>query len=484
MPTLIEKLKTVVNILLKLPGCRPVSVGGSVRDAIMLDGEERVLEGLESAGKDFDLEIFGAQPLQIKAALDAADIETELVGRAFPVYKVKGWAIDISFPRRETKTGDKHTDFMVEFDPNMTFKEASLRRDFTCNAIGYDWATDSVMDPYSGIAACRSKILHCVSDKFEEDALRSLRAFKFVARLGFYPSHGTLVRCAALFPKLKDYAKERLLPEWIDFILHADYEYIGKAFNYLSMMETGVYHSVAPQTEVFPELVQLINVPQSPVYHPEGSVWHHTIHCLEYFAGYIRPTLDNDEERLIVGLAVLTHDFGKATCTMLDASGAVLHSHGHEDSPLARVFLERLFDPADDRIKQVELLVKAHMRPAILAKDKSKASAVRRLNVAVEGRMDRLLSLVECDMGGRPPLKVDMAAITWVACEVAALGMDTSTAIKPFVQGRHLIEHLHLKPSKLFTPILKILFEEQLDGLFTNEEEGIKHLIACYRAEV
>jgi tRNA nucleotidyltransferase (CCA-adding enzyme) len=474
MKTLIEKLKEIVAALQTIVGCRPVSVGGSVRDAIILTGADKILEGFEKYTKDFDLEVFVASSAIVYATLQKAGIELELVGRNFPVYKVKGYAIDISFPRRENKTGEGHTDFSIVIDAKMSFTEAALRRDFRCNAIGYDWNSKTILDPHLGTTDITHKVLSNVSGKFSEDALRALRCFKFIARLGFTPTFNVISLCKlGLVDELRGYAKERLLPEWIDFILNAKPENIRKAMEFLneSRLSDAVFH----------EIGELEDVPQQPEHHPEGSVFNHTVHCLEYFAQNVRSKLKDDTERLIVGFAVLVHDLGKIDCTTTGDDGHI-SAIGHENSTLPRKFLERLFDPADDRIRQIELLVKAHMRPVMLHKQNASMPAIRRLNVFVEGRLDRLMAVVECDQGGRPPKPIKSEAITWVLDKAKELNLDTTSVIKPIILGRHIISHLHLKPGAIFKPILDDMFEQQLDGKFNDEATGIDYLISRYRA--
>jgi tRNA nucleotidyltransferase (CCA-adding enzyme) len=421
--------------------------------------------------KDFDLEVFGTHPPLVKLALkEYLGLEVELVGRHFPVYKVKGWDIDIAFPRKETKTGPKHTDFIVDCDPNMSFEEASLRRDFRFNAIGYDWVTDVILDPHHGLDDIRDRVMDPVSEKFKEDALRVLRAFKFIARYGFKPSVKTIEYCKNMIEELKAYPRERVAEEWHDFIFNGKAEHVSEAFQFLK---------VAGASELYPEIFDLDEVLQDPQHHPEGKVGVHRDLCLYHFMHSVRNMLENDEERLIVGYAVLTHDFGKATETRIEDGKLI--AHGHEDSPLARKFMERLMDPADIRIDQIEKLVKSHMRPVILYKAKAGSSAVRRLVRSVDGRIDRLFKVVECDQNGRYPRLADYSAIYWLNDEVNKLGIKEKETIKPIIKGRHIIEHLKLNPSPRFGEILNQIFEAQLDGKFLDEAGGIEYLKQNYK---
>ena len=468
-----EKLQQIAIELCRIKGCHPISVGGSVRDACIMNAND-VLTNLSLAGKDYDLEVFGITQDQLVQTTEQAGIKIELVGRAFPVYKVSGYNIDISFPRIESKTGPGHADFKFESYPNMNFASACLRRDLTINAIGYDWATDELLDPWHGLQDIRDKRLHLVSEQFVEDALRVLRVFKFIARLGFRPSNKLVNFCAGMRDELKGYARERILPEWNDFILKGKPEHIRQALDFLDVV--GVLQD-------YPELAGMKEVVQDERHHPEGRVLTHTIHCLEYFMTHIRDTPGlNDYEKLVLGYAALTHDMGKIDSTMIDNNGKIT-AHGHEDSPLPRKFLERLFDPADQIIKDVEVLVKAHMRPVLLYKGGNNLSAVRRLNVAVNGRIDLLLKLVECDQGGRPPKPVNWDSINWVKDRLAELNLNTNSVIKPLILGRHLITELQLNPGPHFTPILDDCFQAQLDGTFNDVEGGVKYLVGKYKVK-
>src|SRR3982751_3759918 len=97
-------------------GGRAMLVGGCVRDELM---------GVEP--KDWDLEVYHTQPEKLRGILDSFG-DVNVVGEAFTVYKL-GTDLDVSIPRRERKTGKGHRGFIVEGDPEMSFEEASSRRD-------------------------------------------------------------------------------------------------------------------------------------------------------------------------------------------------------------------------------------------------------------------------------------------------------------------------------------------------------------------
>ena len=103
--------------LLRAAGGRPCFVGGCVRDALM---------GVPVT--DFDVEVYGLGTRAIEAAL-RREFGIVTVGAAFGVTKLKDLPVDVSVPRRENRTGVKHTDFEVQADPTMTPKDAAERRD-------------------------------------------------------------------------------------------------------------------------------------------------------------------------------------------------------------------------------------------------------------------------------------------------------------------------------------------------------------------
>ena len=105
----------------------------------------------------------------------------DTVGESFTVYKVAG--LDVSLPRRESKTGRGHKGFAVEGDPHLSIEDAARRRDFTINAIARDPLTGAILDPFDGRADLQARRLRVVDARtFGDDSLRVLRALQFAAR--------------------------------------------------------------------------------------------------------------------------------------------------------------------------------------------------------------------------------------------------------------------------------------------------------------
>ncbi|NBQ67383.1 MAG: CCA tRNA nucleotidyltransferase [Nitrosomonadaceae bacterium] len=440
------------------PAVDALLVGGCVRDLVWAK-----LTQQPAIPKDFDIEVYGLNIEAIATTLMAANIEVDLVGKCFGVLKVKGSNIDISVPRREVKVGDGHTDFIMDLDPKMSISEAAERRDFTINTLSFNPMTGDLYDLWQGVDALRNGWLTPVSRRFSEDPLRVLRGMQFIARFGFNPTPSLIDVCIELQAQFKTLAKERVFEEFNKMLLKG--KYIGKALHFLK--DTG-------WLKHFPELLDLVGVEQDPIFHPEGDAFIHTCHCLDAFA---QQRTGNDEEDLIVGYAVLGHDFGKASTTAKGADGR-WHAYGHEEAsgPLLELFMRGLTNQ-EALIQQSVLLAKAHMRPINLFNDRASMGAIRRLALAVS-RLDLLMRVVAADQSGRPPLTPKHHEChQWLMTLAAQLHVERDKP-KPLVMGRHLIEEFQLKPGPVFSTILGVAFEAQLDGQFATAEDGVAFIRA------
>ena len=445
-----EAVRTVAE-LVKRAGGRALLVGGCVRDALL--GKEP---------KDFDLECFGISADDLQRTLGER-FALDLVGLSFGVIKLHHLDIDVAIPRRETKLGLGHRAFEMACDPSLTLAEASARRDFTVNAIYQDPLTGETLDPWNGRADLANRVLRHVSDHFREDPLRVLRGMQFVARFDLDPAPETIAVCRAMEPE--GLPPERLFGEWEKLLVKG--VEISKGLGFLRDTDW-VRH--------YPELAALIGCRQDPEWHPEGDVWNHTLCCLDAFA----EARDRDpplapDEALVVGLAVLCHDFGKPATSAYDPVKNRIRSLGHDEAGVAPTlsFLRRLTNE-ERLLREVPPLVRLHMRPFAMWKDKASDAAIRRLAAQVV-RMDRLLRVAAADDAGRPPFPRDPAALEWLAAQAERLRVADS-APKPLVMGRDLIA-LGMKPGVEFGKILKAAYEAQLDGVFATHGEGIEFVV-------
>ncbi|MDR1726631.1 MAG: HD domain-containing protein [Acidobacteriota bacterium] len=434
----LDAVATIVRAVADRGG-RALLVGGCVRDALL---------GVRP--KDIDIEVHGIDAEALEGVL-RRDFEIIAVGQAFGVFKVKGRGIDVALPRRESKSGRGHRGFTVRGDPFMPLAEAAARRDFTVNAIYWDPQTGELLDPHGGRRDLGAGVLRHTSPAFAEDPLRVLRAMQFVARFELTPAPETVALCRSVGHE--GLPAERVFEEWSKLLLKGRKPSLGLGF----LRDCGwVRH--------YPELEALVGVAQDQEWHPEGDVWAHTIYSLDAFAE--RRTGDGWED-LVVGLAVLCHDFGKAVATKKEADGR-WHAYGHEAAgvPLAQAFLERMTRHRE-LIEAVLPLVELHMRPLELWRAKAGDAAVRRL-ARKAGRLDRLVRVDDADRRGRPPQRPQESPQgVWLLERAAALALEDS-APRRILMGRHLVA-LGLEPGPGFRPLLDEAFEAQLDGAFGDD---------------
>ena len=431
---------------IRAAGGRALIVGGWVRDRVM-----------GRISKDIDVEVYGIGALQLRQLLESFG-RVDTVGESFQVYKCGD--IDVSLPRRESKSGRGHRAFEVTGDPAMSVAEAARRRDFTVNAIAWDPLTGEYLDPFDGRGDINRRLLRVVDrERFPDDSLRVLRAVQFAARLEFQIDDEARELCRAI--PLDDLPAERVWGE-IEKLLAAPRPSIGFAL----AMDLGAV------AKLFPELQALAGCPQEPEWHPEGDVWVHTLQVIDQARGRIddlpRP------QQIAIMLGAVCHDFGKpATTAVIDGR---IRSMDHEAQGVAPAlaFLERLnvrsIDGYDVR-HQVVGLVANHLNPGAWFKvrDQVRDGAFRRLAHKVD--LELLARLAKADCLGREPGRFDCTAMDWFLERARSLGVEHRPPA-PILLGRHLLE-LGLKPGPHVGEILKAVYEQQMDGSVTNLEQAI-----------
>ena len=441
-------------------GVTPILVGGCVRDYF-----------LNIPVKDYDIEIFGIDSLDIIQKSLEKFGSVKLVGKSFGVLtlRVNEYDFDFALPRTEKKIGNTHQDFEVITNANLSFKEAAIRRDFTINAIGYDFFRQEFLDPFDGIKDLKNKIIKHIDDNtFIEDSLRVYRVVQFVSRLNFRIEEKTKELCKqiVLNDELKYLPKERVYEEFKKLFLKSSKPSIG----FEVLRELGVL-------KYFPELEALINCIQEPEYHPEGDVWIHTMMSLDEMARILKEEEIEDEYRkLYLFYGILCHDLGKPFCTQ-EINGKIT-SFKHESLGIEPTisFLSKLTNEKK-LIEIVCSLVKNHLTPFQLYLAESSLKAIKRLSLKVNIEDLCLVCLSDCL--GRTILNKEKCpkATSWLLNKAKELEIH-NVPIKPLVQGKDLIE-LGFKPSKFFKEILDFAFDLQLDENM-KKEEIIKEITMKY----
>ncbi len=420
-------------------GGRAMLVGGWVRDYLL---------GTES--KDFDIEVYGLEPLRLRAVLETiASVNT--VGEQFSVYKLAfksqdegRFEIDVSIPRRESKSGRGHRGFVIEGDPRMTFEEAARRRDFTINAILYDPLTDETVDPFGGARDLRQRVLRAVAaDTFIDDSLRVLRAVQFAARFEMTVDPPTVELCRTI--DLTDLPRERIWGEVEKLLTFANQPSIGLA----CALELGVLD------KLFPEIRALAGSQNDQLF----------AHAKRSLDEAVKLSGDlSKEKRVTVMLAALSHELGKPVA---EIAGDVIEATVEQ----ARSVLDRLglYTIAGYDVRaQVTALVREQLKPI---------EFYQHLPRTADGDFRRLAQRVEIDLLYRVSKACARAAglstiaQDWFIEKARALRVEHGPPA-PLLQGRHLIE-AGIAPGPQMGEILRRIYDLQLDGQITTLEEAL-----------
>jgi tRNA nucleotidyltransferase (CCA-adding enzyme) len=435
VPVLSQLLQAVVTAL-RDAGGRPYLVGGGVRDRL-----------LGAAPKDDDVEVYGLAADRVREACARVG-RVEAVGAAFGVLKITLGAetVDVSLPRRDSKTGAGHAAFAIATAPDLPMAEAVRRRDFTVNALLLDPFTGALHDLVGGLDDLAERRLRAVDARlFADDPLRALRACRFAARLHFRLDAQTLALCRN--QPLDALSCERIGQEMIG-LLQAPSPAAG--LRTLAAMWSQRW---------FPELFALMLCPQDPASHPEGDVWTHTV----YTVARIREM--TDDRGLL--LAALCHDLGKPLVTTRAVDGPRAGrwiAHGHDEAGVepARRLLGRLTIDHATR-ERVVRLVQHHMAPMVLYRNRASVTAGAFRRLARELPLLDLATLGRADQLARGGVGTADAA-AWFEQRVRALDLATSPPA-PLLRGRDLLP-LGVAPGPAMGQLLARAYDAQLEDRF------------------
>ncbi len=401
-------------------------VGGSLRDIVL---------GRPAA--DWDL-ASDARPEQVLALLPDAVYENQFgtvaVRRGGEVYEVTTFRSDHDY-------ADFRRPHRVEFGDTIELDLA--RRDFTCNAMAWGArahgaGTPGLVDPYGGAPDIEARLLRAVGDplaRFEEDALRMVRAIRLAATLDFDVEPATLAGIGARAGLVSHLSGERIATE-LDKLLAAARPSSGLRL----LGDTGLLAGISA------ELASQRGIPQNKV--AGEDLWDHTMRSVDA----------SRASRPVVRLAALVHDIGKPA-TFADG-----HFIGHDTvgADLAAAFLERLRSPRAVRERVVHL-VRNHMfsyEPnwsdaavrRFIAKMTLEGTATEALEELFDLRAaDNVGSGMPAGAGGLDELRARVAAALkeGVVLDRADLEVD----------GRDLMTELGLEPGPHLGRILDALLE-------------------------
>lgn len=331
-------------------------------------------------------------------------------------------------------------------------KADAARRDFTVNAMAYS-NRDGLCDFFGGKEDLKAGLIRAVGDahrRFEEDALRILRALRFASVLGFRIEEETakaLFDCKKLLQKI---SAERIREEFLKCICGKDAVSVLREYREIFW-------------EILPCLAPLYGLLQHNPWH-DKDVWEHTLFAL----GAIPPI-----PRL--RLAALLHDVGKGETFTRDENG-IGHFYGHAERSVA-IAEEVLFSlKTDNALKhRVLTLIRWHQTPM----EDTDKRVKKMLSAVGEEAFFDLLHLMRADSAAqsekaRPRLavldEIEERAHRLLQAGVALTVRDLA------VSGADL-SALGIPPSPLMGKLLSAALDAVTEGTVANEKEALLEFV-------
>ena len=423
--------------MLEQAGFEAYVVGGAVRDALRGCGR----------AEDWDITT-SALPQQTEQVFSGFRlIETGLRHGTVTVL-LDGVPLEITTYRVDGDYTDHRRPDAVRFTPSLA--EDLARRDFTMNALAYN-PRCGLVDLHGGAADLAAGVVRCVGlpqRRFQEDALRILRALRFAAVFDLQLEPETAAALRACRALLRDIAAERVSTELTKLMC-------GPAAAHI-LRDYGAVIAV-----VIPELAAMFGFQQHNPHH-DRDVWAHTLAVVQ--ASRPEP---------LARWAALLHDVGKPDCFSMGADG-VGHFYGHaaRSAELAEGILARLrFDSA--RRSAIVRLVQAHDQPVV-----PEERAVKRLLNRFGPELTlELLALHRADTAGQSALCQDRRAVydQAEALARALIAQQACFSLRDLaVNGRDMLA-LGLQGREIGTALSRCL-DAVMDGVVPNERTALLEL--------
>jgi len=503
----IPKEVSYVTSTLEKAGFEAYLVGGCVRDLLM-----------DMKPKDWDVTT-NAKPEQIISLFEKTVYENTFgtVGVVVshvtnsnlePIsYKLEPTIVEVTPYRIEAKYSDfRHPD-EVKFSDNL--EDDLKRRDFTVNAMALRMdkglavakalagrhqghGNGHIVDLFNGVKDIKSRTIRAVGeadDRFQEDALRMLRAVRFSCQLDFSVSHETMESIFKNSELIKKISAERIRDEFVKIIMSKN-----PASGIVMLQKFGLLKNIIP------ELEEGIGCEQSGehIY----DVWNHLLHALQHASDKNWP--------LEIRLSALFHDIGKPKSRRLAETSQTKNFpafalgdkrtgdprllkflsgkspskkkftfYGHEviGARMTKKIMERLKFPKKE-IELVEKLVRNHM--FFSDTELITLSAVRRIitKVGVEN-IWFLMNVRECDRVGMKKKEAPYRLRKYFAMIEEAL-RDPISVGQLKINGEYMIKELGIKPGPRMGWILHALLEEVLDDPKKNSIGHLSELVKSF----
>ena len=369
-------------------------------------------------------------------------------------------SVEVTPYRLETGYSDRRHPDQIRFSDKI--EDDLQRRDFTINAIAVslsNGAIKDIIDLYDGFNDLKDKVIKTVgnpADRFNEDALRMMRAVRIAVELGFSIDRSVILAIKELVNLINSISRERIRDEFEKIIMSPNPK---KGLELLN--ELGILANIVPELEAGIGVGQ----PQAHKY----DVWEHLLRSLQHAA--------DKQMGLELRLAALFHDIGKPRTKGFSRETNQPTFYGHEvvGSRETRKILEKLkFSRAT--IEKVVKLVRWHMFFADTGL--ISLSAVRRMivNVGQENIWD-LMNLRVCDRIGTGRPKENPYRLRKYKSMIDEALRDPVSVTMLKVDGKKIMEIGNIPAGPKIGYILHALLEEVLEDPKLNTEEYLSERI-------
>jgi len=425
-------------------------VGGSVRDAIVADGDAVATDIADDL--DFTTD---ARPDDIEAVLRGWADAVWTQGKRFGTIAClkDGQKYEITTHRAEAYHPDSRK-------PDVAFgddiEDDLARRDFTVNAMALRLPELELIDPYGGLVDLAERRLRTPLDpdiSFADDPLRMLRAARFMAKLELEPTDELVAAVRAGHHRLAIVSAERIRDE-LDKIMVVPVPSTALWF----VVRTGL------ADEFLPELPGLA-LEQDPI-HRHKDVLAHTL-----------AVVDKTSPDRLLRLAALFHDVGKPRTRAFVEGGVTFHHHEVVGARMTRKRMTALRYP-NDEVDLVTELVNLHLRFHTYRLGWTDR-AVRRYVRDAGPLLDRLNELTRCDCTTRNAAKARALdrRMDELEARIATLrDQEELDAIRPDLDGAQVMTRLAIPPGREVGEALAFLLELRMDEGPLGEEEAFRRL--------
>ena len=429
-----KNVDTAIN-LLQSAGFKAYAVGGCVRDSL-----------LGKTPNDWDITT-SAKPEDMKSVFaDFHCIDTGIKHGTVTVV-IDGEPLEITTFRLDGEYEDNRHPKSVTFTSNLG---ADLgRRDFTVNAMAYSKKTGTV-DFFGGQNDLKNKIIRCVGDpdrRFNEDALRILRALRFASALDFEIEEKTAQSLLKNRALLGNISEERIAKELLKLVC-------GKGAK-------RILTDFAPVLfEILPEL--------QPMYKNSHDNPHH---CYDIYEHTLIAVESIDPEPTL-RFAMLLHDCGKPAVKKFDENG-VAHFYGHQriSAEISAQILARL--KVSNKFRdEILFLVSNHDRWELYENTEKMPRYLSKFGL--DGVLN-LLKVMRADVLAQSPeyrYRLDQIADAEEIAKNLAAQKPCLSLSELQINGRTLMD-IGIPQGRKLGAVLAQLLDEVIDGVTKNTQEAL-----------